>query len=656
MTLGHPPITAPSDVAAVPAAGGASWSTSDAAQLYAVDRWGQGYFAIGDHGHLTVRPEGDPARAIDLKRLVDDLRARDLHPPLLIRFADILQHRVNHIHRAFETAIRDNEFRGRYQCVYPIKVNQQRHVVEEILNVGRSFDMGVEAGSKPELLAVMATVRDDDTLIICNGFKDDAFIEAVILAAKIGKRVIPVVEKFSELRLIAHYAKLHDVKPAIGIRAKLLTQGRGRWEQSSGLRSKFGLFTSEMIEALQFLRDHDMADCLRLLHFHLGSQAQDITTVKSAIGELARLYVELTRMGAALEYIDVGGGLGVDYAGSKSNFESSVNYSLEEYASNVVFHVREVCDQAGVAHPTIISESGRALVAYHSVLIVNVSDWSGFDRFEVPETLPDPDLAPQPLRNLFDTHRELDADNYSEFYFDARLAWDQILDLFKLGYCTIEQRGLAERLYFTICSRVFAMVRDLDPIPEDFAHLERMLADTYFCNWSVFQSLPDSWAIDQLFPVMPIHRLGERPTCRGTLADITCDSDGRVDRFIGPHEVRPVLDLHPCTGGDYYLGIFLVGAYQEILGDMHNLLGDTTAIHVSLADDGAPHIDEVVKGDTVREVLHYVQYSADELLRSMRRKIERSLREKRLTLEESRRLLQFYESGLNGYTYLSHPS
>ena len=631
------------------------WTVDDAKRVYGIDNWGQGYFAISARGHLLARPECDAKRCVDIKQLVDELRARGLHPPILIRFTDILKHRVTHIHQAFAQAIRDNDYRGSYHGVYPIKVNQQRHVVEEILNFGKPYGMGIEVGSKPELLVGMAMVNDDQTPIICNGFKDAAFIEAVILAAKISKRIIPVVEQFTELRLIARFAKKHNVKPTIGIRVKLTTRSNGQWERSSGLGSKFGLFTSEIVDALEFLQAHEMADCLEMLHFHIGSQATEIGNIKSAVTELARMYVEIQRRGANLKYLDVGGGLGVDYDGSKSKSASSANYSLEEYASNVVFHVMECCDQANVCHPTIITESGRALVAYHSVLILNVVGWNGYDRFEIPERLPANEAGsdvPQPLINLFETYEGLTESNFHEYYHDAQLAWDQIINLFKLGYCTLDQRALAERLYFGICSRVHHIVRNLPEVPDDFAHLERMLADTYFCNWSVFQSLPDSWAVDQLFPILPIHRLNERPVCRGVLADITCDSDGRVDRFIGAHESKCVLELHPYTGHDYYLGVCLVGAYQEILGDLHNLFGDTNAVHVTLGDDGHVAIEEVIEGDTVDEVLHYVQYGSEELMRRMRKCIERALRENRLTLDQSRLLLRFYESGLKSYTYL----
>jgi arginine decarboxylase len=653
-TGAHAPVKREVDGAADGNGTAHGWSPADSSKLYGISQWGQGYFSVNPEGHVVVHPTQTPTVRVDLKKLVDELRERDIALPILVRFTDILRHRVQRIHDAFANAIRDHDYKGDYRCVYPIKVNQQRHVVEEITRFGKPYGFGLEAGSKPELLAVLALVEDDNTPIICNGFKDDEFIEAVILATKIGKNIIPVVEKFSELELLVKYAKLHNVKPSIGVRVKLAAKGAGRWEQSGGVRSKFGLFISEVMEALDYLRKNGMGDCLNLLHFHLGSQINNIRNIKHAIMELVRVYVEMQRLGAGLKYIDVGGGLGVDYDGSKTDFGSSINYGLQEYANDVVFHVKEICDQAEVEHPIIISESGRAMVAYHSVLVFNVLGWSGFARFDVPRELTNGDRAemPQPVVNLFDTFRDINESNFMEYYHDAQISKDAVLNLFSLGYCTLEHRSLAERLFFAICSKVLNIIRKMDYVPDEFQGLEAMLSDTYFCNMSIFQSIPDSWAIDQLFPIMPIHRLGEEPTCRGVLADITCDSDGKVDRFIDRRQVKSVLELHPYDGNDYCLAAFLVGAYQEILGDLHNLLGDTNAVHVSIDEQGRFIIDEVVEGDTVREVLQYVQFSADELKRAMRKSVERALRDNKLTVDESRVLLKFYESGLEGYTYL----
>lgn len=630
------------------------WSVEESRKLYGIRDWGNGYFDINDKGHVAVHPTANPQISLDLKTLVDDLRERDVQVPVLIRFTDILQHRVGQIHNAFETAIRDMSYAGKYRCVYPIKVNQQRHVVEEIHEFGKQYGFGLEAGSKPELLAVMAIVDDDRTPIVCNGFKDDEFIEAVILATKIGRHVIPVVEKFSELEAIVRFAKIHNVRPKIGVRVKLSTKGAGRWEQSGGVRSKFGLFVSEILAALEYLRRHDMGECLSMLHFHIGSQVNNIRSIKAAIIELGRVYTELQHLGAGLEYIDVGGGLGVDYDGSKTNFESSINYGLQEYANDIVFHLKEVCDQAKVPHPTIISESGRAMVAYHSVLVFNVIGWSGFTRFALPESLTPEDRSkmPQPLTTLFDAYKEVNETNFNEYYHDAQVAKDAVLNLFSLGYCSLKHRSLAEELFFGICFKILQIVRKLPYVPEEFEGLESMLSDTYFCNFSVFQSLPDSWAIDQLFPIVPIHRLTEEPNCRGILADISCDSDGKIDRFVEKRDVKSVLELHPYKHEDYLIGVFLVGAYQEILGDLHNLLGDTNAVHVTIDENGQMCVDEVVEGDSVKEVLSYVQYNPEELLRSMRKMVDKALRENKINNEESRTLLRFYEQGLEGYTYL----
>jgi len=630
------------------------WSVEQSSKLYNVPGWGQEYFSINPDGNVAVHPTGDSTKSIDLKKLVDDLRTRDINAPVLIRFTDILQHRVTRIHEAFDNAIRESDFKGSYQCVYPIKVNQQRHVVEEIHHFGKPYKFGLEAGSKPELLAVMAIVDDDDTPIVCNGFKDDEFIEAVILATKIGRRVMPVVEKFSELETIVKFAKIHNVRPRIGVRVKLSTKGAGRWQESGGVRSKFGLFVSEVIDALDYLKKEGMADCLNLLHFHLGSQINNIRNIKAAITELARVYTELSRLGAGLTYIDVGGGLGVDYDGSKTNFASSINYGLQEYANDIVYHIKEVCDAAGTTHPTILSESGRAMVAYHSVLVFNVIGWSGFGRFDINSDIAAEKRAklPQPVQNLLDTYDGVNEQNITEYFHDAQVAIDAVLNLFSLGYCTLEDRSLAEKLFFGISSKILNHVRQMEYIPEEFEGLESTLSNIYFCNFSLFQSMPDSWAIDHLFPIMPIHRLNEAPNCRGILADITCDSDGKVDHFIDRRDVKSVLELHPYKGDDYYIGAFLVGAYQEILGDLHNLLGDTHAVHITIDESGNYSVDEVIKGDTVREVLNYVQYSGDELLRAMRKTVEKGVKDQKLSIEESRLLLRFYEDGLDGYTYL----
>src|SRR5277367_17795 len=624
------------------------WTPQLASDLYDVASWGKGYFSVGDNGHVRVHPEKDPARAIDLKELVDTLVLRGIGLPILIRFADILKHRLGEIHNAFQTAIAEHKYNGGYCCVYPIKVNQQRQVVEEVLEFGKPFNFGLEAGSKPELLAVMA-LADNDTPIICNGFKDDEYIEMAMLAQKIGRKIIPVVEKYTELELIARYSERVGVRPTIGIRAKLASRGSGRWKSSGGYRSKFGLSTTEVMRALEELKLWGMTDCLQLLHFHLGSQITNIRQVKGAVNEAARIYAELWRAGASgLQYLDVGGGLGIDYDGSQTDFESSVNYTLQEYANDVVYHIQNVCDEAGVPHPTIVTESGRAISAYHSVLVFNILGVSGLGDEEIIPELPVEPEPEQPLIDLQETYRSMTGRNLLESYHDAQQALDQALNLFSLGYLPLQQRCLAENLHWTICRKVLRMAKELDYMPEELEPLDASLSDTYFCNFSLFQSMPDSWAIKQLFPIMPIHRLEERPTHPAVLGDITCDSDGKVDQFIDRRDVKRTLPLHTYTGENYYLGAFLVGAYQEILGDMHNLFGDTNAVHVSLGEGGNVILDAVIRGDTVREVLDYVQFNSKVLLEEFRRDVETALREGRIGYEESGRLLRFYEEGLNG--------
>jgi arginine decarboxylase len=628
---------------------GDAWSITDATELYEIGRWGNGYFTIGDNGQVKVHPTKDPNRSIDLKQLIDDLQRRGISLPTLLRFRGILAHRLQDIHDAFQAAITQHEYSSPYICVYPIKVNQQRQVVEEILDFGRQYGFGLEAGSKPELLAVVA-LASNDTPIICNGFKDAEFIEMAMLAQKIGRRVIPVVEKYTELELILDYAEKVGVRPTIGMRVKLAARGSGRWQSSGGYRSKFGLTVGEILRGLEELKLRGMEDCFQLLHFHLGSQIPNIRIVKGALNEAARIYVELVKAGAGLRYMDVGGGLGVDYDGSQTNFESSVNYTLQEYANDVVYHLQTVCDEAKVAHPTIVSESGRAIVAYHSVLVFNVLDVSGLGDELIPKAVT-PDME-QPLIDLTETYAGLTSRNALESYHDAQQALDMAINLFSGGYLPLDQRSLAENLYWAICLKLQKLVGALDEVPEDLQGLEESLSDTYFCNFSLFQSIPDSWAIKQLFPIIPIHRLTERPTKHAVLGDITCDSDGKVDQFIDRRDVKRTLPLHAMNGSPYCLGVFLIGAYQEILGDLHNLLGDTHAVHVSLDSNNAVVLDAVIKGDTVREVLDYVEFDTATLMSKLRLDVESAVRAGRLDVEACGRLLRFYEEGLNGYTYL----
>jgi arginine decarboxylase len=631
---------------------GRPWTLQDASETYNVHNWGKGYFGINPQGHVTVHPNKDPNQSVDLKELVDQLQHRGIQLPLLLRFTDILKHRIGEIADAFQKSIAEFGYQGKYSCVYPIKVNQQRHVVEEVLNFGRPHGFGLEAGSKPELLAVLAVTNGfDDTPIICNGFKDDEFIKMVVLARKIGKNIIPVIEKFSELELIVKYAEELGVRQPIGVRVKLATRGAGRWRSSAGYRAKFGLTLTEVLEVLDYLKSKGMEDCLQMTHYHMGSQITNIRKVKDALNEAARIYAELHRLGAGLKYIDIGGGMGVDYDGSQTDFESSINYTMQEYANDVVFRIKSVCDEVGVPHPTIISESGRALVAYHSVLVFDVLGTHNFDKCEAPAELPED--APEPIRDLFASYKDLNKKNYLEYYHDAVDHMEKALSLFNLGHLSVELRATAERLFWAFGRKLQRLVKELDHVPEELQNLDTMLSDTYFCNFSVFQSMPDSWAIDQLFPIMPIHRLTEAPTRRAVLGDITCDSDGKVDQFIDLRDVQTTLQLHQFIEGQQYcLGTFLLGAYQEILGDLHNLFGDTNAVHVTLEEDGTPNVDTVIKGDTVTEVLHYVQYNAEKLTDRIRKDVERAVRAGKLTVAESRAFLGFYEHGLSGYTYL----
>ncbi len=634
------------------------WKIEDSLDLYQVPAWGRHYFGINGAGHVVVRPDGDTAHEIDLHEVVEGLKARDLTAPVVVRFSDILRHRLQRLHGAFAQAIAENDYKNRYCAVFPIKVNQQRLVVEEVYRYGKEFSFGLEAGSKPELLAVMALTEDaPDRMIVCNGFKDDSYIEAVILATKLGRTIIPVIENFEELSLVLKHSQKYQVRPRIGVRVKLASEGAGRWRDSAGEKSKFGLFVSEILELVRTLREHDMLDCLELVHCHPGSQLQDIRRVKDAINELAHVYAELRLMGAGLKYIDVGGGLGVDYDGSGTNFESSMNYTMNEYASDVVYRIASVCNARGIEHPVIVSESGRATAAHHSVLIFDVLGSSALDKFRVTGRVEEDyagiDELPQPVADLFVAYRSVSERRLVECYHDAVQAREQVLQMFNLGLMSLEFRGLAERLYWATCARIRDYCRKLDRAPEELERLELILSDTYFCNFSVFQSLPDSWAIDQLFPIMPIHRLNEKPTRNAVLADITCDSDGKIDRFVSHRDVKRTLELHELRAGEeYYLAAFLVGAYQETLGDLHNLFGDTHVVHIRLHDEGGWWIEEIVKGDTANRVLEYMEYDIAELHPKLSRDCEKAVREGRLTVAESQALRRFYEWELNGYTYL----
>jgi arginine decarboxylase len=627
------------------------WTIRDSLELYSVSSWGAGFFTINSNGHVEVRPRGPEGPAIDLYALVQDLLQRGLRAPMLVRFSDILATRVRGLCGAFQTAINEYGYKGGYRGVYPIKVNQQRHVVEEIVEFGAAAKIGLEAGSKPELLIALAILDTPGAVIICNGYKDRAYIETALLAQRLGRTPIIVVDRLREVDLIVRTSRDLGIRPHIGVRARLSTRGAGKWVESTGDRSKFGLTAAEIVEAVERLHAEEMLDCLELLHFHIGSQITAIRAHKDALREATRIFVGLHEMGARPSYIDVGGGLGVDYDGSQTNFHSSMNYSVQEYANDVVASIQEACDAKSVPHPDIVTEAGRAMVAHHSVLIFDVLGVNEMVTGRPPEPAKETDH--RVIQGLSEVWSTVSQKNVVEAYHDALQLKEEAASLFSLGYLDLRDRARVERLFWDCCEKILRIMRELPSVPEELEPLEKGLADTYYGNFSVFQSAPDHWAVKQLFPVMPIQRLDERPTRRGVFADLTCDSDGKIDKFIDPRDVKDVLELHVWNGSPYYVGVFLVGAYQEILGDLHNLFGDTDAVHVRLAKDGSYDVEFVVEGDDVSNVLRYVQYDAGTLIERVRRTIEVAMRAGHLSLEDSARLRRYYESGLKEYTYLT---
>ena len=626
------------------------WSIEQSEHLYQVRGWGEPYFRVNAHGHVEVHP--DPARSegIDLYALTRDLHARGLELPLLIRFPHIVQHRIALINECFRRAIEEYNYRGTYRGVYPVKVNQQRHLVEEIVEFGRPWHFGLEAGSKPELLIALATLPEGDGFIICNGYKDLKYMETALLAQQFDHTVVIVLERIEELALALQASEAIGIRPVLGVRAKLSTKGIGRWASSTGERAKFGLTTSEIVEVVDRLRERNMLDCLQLLHFHIGSQVSSIIPVKNAVREAAHVYVELSKMGCNMRYLDVGGGLAVDYDGSKTDFAASKNYDSQEYAYDIVAAVQTACEKAGVTEPTLISESGRAIAAYQSVLVFEVV---GSDGVRYGEPHPPEAAAHRVVRELYETWKGIAPKNIQESWHDATQAKEEAQSLFKFGYLGLRELAQAERLFWSCCEKISACLERLKHVPEELQELEQILSSIYYCNFSIFQSAPDVWAIDQLFPVMPIHRLDQEPSVRATLADLTCDSDGMIDHFIDVEEVKRVLPVHPLERDQRYLmGMFLNGAYQEILGDLHNLFGDTNAVHIHIDEDGYT-VSQVVKGDSIDEVLRYVQYDTGTMVDKVRRQAERALSRGRMTFKQMRALVQHYEESLRSYTYLA---
>jgi len=626
------------------------WRIEDSAELYNITGWGVDYFSINDKGNVTVSPKAGAGK-VDLKELVDELLVRDVSNPLLIRFPDILDNRIETISNCFKTAADEYEYKAQNFIIYPIKVNQMRPVVEEIVSHGKKFNIGLEAGSKPELHAVIAINTDSDSLIICNGYKDEDYIELALLAQKMGKRIFIVVEKLNELRLIATIAKRLKIRPNIGIRIKLTSSGSGKWEDSGGDSSKFGLTSSELLEALDILEKNKLEDCLRLIHFHIGSQVTKIRRIKTALREASQFYVQLHKLGYKVEFVDIGGGLGVDYDGTRSsNSESSVNYTIQEYVNDSISTFVDTANKNNIPHPNIITESGRSLTAHHSVLVFEVLEATSVPAWEDDEELMDTDH--ELVKELYNMWENLNQPRMIETWHDAQQIREEALDRFSLGLVDLETRAKVERLFWSIAREIHQMATETKHAPDEFKGLSKMLSDKYFCNFSLFQSLPDSWAIDQIFPIMPIHRLDEKPTRSATLQDITCDSDGKIDNFISTRNFSYYLPVHSLKGKDtYYIGVFLVGAYQEILGDLHNLFGDTNAVHVKVNKEGY-EIDQIIDGETVAEVLDYVQYNSKKLVRTVETWVTSSVKAGIISAEEGKEFLSNYRSGLYGYTYL----
>lgn len=626
------------------------WTIEDSKELYNINGWGTSYFGINDNGNVFVTPCKDQAQ-VDIREIMDELALRDVTAPVLLRFPDILDNRIEKTSSCFKRAAEEYDYKGENFIIYPIKVNQMQPVVEEIISHGRKFNLGLEAGSKPELHAVIAIQCQSDSLIICNGYKDQSYIELALLAHKMGKRIFIVVEKLNELEIIARMAKKLNVRPNLGIRIKLASSGSGKWEESGGDASKFGLNSSELLEALELLDKKDMRDCLRLIHFHIGSQITKIRRIQTALREASMFYIQLHKMGYNVDFVDCGGGLGVDYDGTRSpSSESSVNYSIQEYVNDCISTFVDAANNNGLPHPNIITESGRSLTAHHSVLVIDVLETASLP--EMPEEYEPDENSHQLVKELYKIWDNLNQRNMLEGWHDAEQIREETLDLFSHGIVDLKTRAEIESMYWSVCREINILAKHLKHTPEELMSLDKLLADKYFCNFSLFQSLPDSWAVDQLFPIMPIGRLNERPTRNATLQDITCDSDGKITNFVTNRHNSHVLPVHSLRRNEpYYLGVFLVGAYQEILGDMHNLFGDTTAVHISVKDNKY-HIDQIIDGETVAEVLDYVQYNPKKLVRQLETWVTKSVKEGKITLEEGKEFLGNYRSGLYGYTYL----
>ena len=626
------------------------WTIEDSKELYNMNGWGTSYFSINEKGNACVSPLKDGSTA-DLREIIDELQLRDISTPVLLRFPDILDNRIEKTASCFKKAADEYGYQGESFVIYPIKVNQMQPVVEEIISHGRKFNLGLEAGSKPELHAVIAVQCQSDSLIICNGYKDQAYIELALLAQKMGKRIFIVVEKLNEIDIIAKAAKKLNVKPNLGIRIKLASSGSGKWEESGGDASKFGLTASELLKALSKLDSLGMHDCIKLIHFHIGSQITKIRRIQTALKEASQFYIQLHKMGIDVRFVDCGGGLGVDYDGTRSpHSESSVNYSIQEYVNDCIYTFVEAANRNGIAHPNIITESGRSLSAHHSVLVIDVLETASLP--EMDESYEPTEESHPLVKDLYEIWDKLNPRTMLEDWHDAEQIREEALDLFSHGIVDLKTRAEIERMYWSVCREINSLSKSQKHAPEELKQLDKTLADKYFCNFSLFQSLPDAWAIDQLFPIVPLQRLNERPTRSATLQDITCDSDGKIANFVTNRNISHILPVHALRKNEpYYLGVFLVGAYQEILGDMHNLFGDTNAAHITVKD-GQYHIDQIIDGETVEEVLDYVQYNPKKLVRQLEIWVTKSVKQGKISLEEGKEFLSNYRSGLYGYTYL----
>ena len=627
------------------------WNSVRSAELYSVAAWGNGYFSVTPDGFAAVRLRNSSGEvSVKLYDVVQGLTERGLTCPLLLRFSDLLGDRIRILNESFAKAIADYGYKGCYRGVYPIKVNQQQQAVSDVTTFGRPWHHGLEAGSKAELCAALAFMRDPEAYIICNGYKDTEFIDLALSSLKMGLQTILVLETPGELDLIRDRAAELGVRPRIGVRVKLSARVGGKWAESGGDRSVFGLSPSQVIEVVDALRSHDMLDCLEMLHYHLGSQVPNIRDIRASIAEAARFYVGLVAEGARMGILDIGGGLAIDYDGSHTNFPSSANYDIQEYCADVVEGAMHACNEANIPHPILISESGRALVGYYSVLLINVIDTARFEVPELPQTLPD--VIPEPLANLLEVARSLRAKNLQEYFHDAVFYRDEIHSAFQHGDISLRTRALADQIFWHILTRIAAEVRKMKSVPQELRGLEAALADVYYCNFSVFQSVPDAWAVDQLFPIMPIHRLREKPTRLGFISDITCDCDGKIDAFIDPHDVKSALPLHAVSRGEeYLLGIFLVGAYQETLGDLHNLFGDTNVVSIRVDEDGEIEYTQELRGDSVGDVLSYVEYNPGTLMEQFRALAEDAVKQKKISPADRRTILTAYENSIRGYTY-----